>query len=160
MRITLGAIKSLLALAVIAALVQAPVVHAQSSSLPLSVRDSFPLGTGGNALCQVQSRAADAAIQGPFDRAWAVVCRDSALPVGYIFALRRDGGDPAARLAQRRALRPRHWRRADGGKACGSEQSDGRTESDSHTSSPSPPLGERRVVLPLATVSIMIVATP
>ena len=102
MRITLGAIKSLLALAVIAALVQAPVVHAQSSSLPLSVRDSFPLGTGGNALCQLQSRAADAAILGPFDRAWAVVCRDSALPVGYVFALRRDGGDPAARLAERR----------------------------------------------------------
>lgn len=76
---------------------------AQAAALPLSVRDSFPLGTGGNALCQVQSRAADAAIKGPFDRAWAVVCRDSALPVGYVFALRRDGGDPAVRLAERRA---------------------------------------------------------
>ena len=73
---------------------------AQSSDLPVSVRDSFPLGSGGNALCQVQSRAQDAAIAGPFDRAWAVVCRDSALPVGYVFALR--GSDPAERLATRR----------------------------------------------------------
>ena len=82
MRITLGAIKSLLGLAGLAALAQAPAVQAQSTTLPLSVRDSFPRGTAGNALCQVQSRAADAAITGPFDRAWAVVCRDSALPVG------------------------------------------------------------------------------
>ena len=103
MRITRGATIGLLAAAGFAAIGAAPVARAQSAALPLSVRDSFPLGTGGNALCQVQSRAADAAIQGPFDRAWAVVCRDSALPVGYVFALRRDGGDPAARLAQRRA---------------------------------------------------------
>ena len=75
---------------------------AQFSDLPVSVRDSFPLGSGGNALCQVQSRAQDAAIAGPFDRAWAVVCRDSALPVGYVFALR--GGDAVARLATRRAV--------------------------------------------------------
>ena len=73
---------------------------AQMSDLPVSVRDSFPLGSGGNALCQVQSRAQDAAIVGPFDRAWAVVCRDSALPVGYVFALR--GSDTVERLAARR----------------------------------------------------------
>ena len=103
MRITSGAIKWLLAVAGLATIGQALPALAQSTSLPLTVRDSFPLGNGGNALCQVQSRAADAAIQGPFDRAWAVVCRDSALPVGYIFALRRDGSDPAARLAERRA---------------------------------------------------------
>jgi CHAT domain-containing protein len=103
MRITSGAIQWLLALAGLATIGLAPAAQAQSTSLPLSVRDSFPLGNGGNALCQVQSRSADAAIQGPFDRAWAVVCRDSALPVGYIFALRRDASDPAARLAERRA---------------------------------------------------------
>lgn len=100
MRITSGAIRSLLLLLGLGAAIQA---HAQTTALPLSVRDSFPLGTGGNALCQVQSRSADVAIQGPFDRAWAVVCRDSALPVGYVFALRRDGSDPAARLAERRS---------------------------------------------------------
>lgn len=73
---------------------------AQTSNLPVSVRDSFPLGSGGNALCQVQSRSQDAALAGPFDRAWAVVCRDSSLPVGYVFALR--GADAAERLATRR----------------------------------------------------------
>ncbi|QGN53487.1 CHAT domain-containing protein [Novosphingobium sp. Gsoil 351] len=103
MRITFGANKCALVLAGLAVIAQAPSAQAQSATLPLSVRDSFPLGNGGNALCQVQSRSADAAIQGPFDRAWAIVCRDSALPVGYVFALRRDGSDPAVRLAQRRA---------------------------------------------------------
>jgi CHAT domain-containing protein len=102
MRITLGAAKSLLALLGCAIAGHAPGALAQGMALPLSVRDSFPLGSGGNALCQVQSRAVDAAIQGPFDRAWALVCRDSALPVGYVFALRRDRDDPAARLAERR----------------------------------------------------------
>ena len=100
MRITSGAIRSLLVLLGLGAAIQA---HAQTTALPLSVRDSFPLGTGGNALCQVQSRSADTAIQGPFDRAWAVVCRDSALPVGYVFALRRAGNPAAARLAERRS---------------------------------------------------------
>ena len=103
MRITSGAIQWLLACAGVAVVGQVPAVEAQTAALPLSVRDSFPLGNGGNALCQVQSRAADAAIQGPFDRAWAMVCRGSALPVGYVFALRSDGSDPAARLAERRA---------------------------------------------------------
>lgn len=74
---------------------------AQSGSLLL--KDSFPLGSGGGkALCQVQSRTIDAANLSPMDRTWAIVCRDSALPVGYIFALR--GGESAAfaRLAERR----------------------------------------------------------
>lgn len=103
MRITLGALKPLLALAGLAAATQAPAAQAQSAALPPSVLDSFPLGNGGNDLCQVRSRAADAAIQGPFDRAWAVVCSDSALPVGCVFARRRDGGDRSARLAERRS---------------------------------------------------------
>ena len=68
------------------------------------LRDSFPLGSGGsNSLCQVQNRTADSANKGPFDRTWAVVCRDSALPVGFVFALRHAADDVAARLDQRRA---------------------------------------------------------
>lgn len=83
----------------------APAAFAQGNGSIL-LRDSFPLGSsGGNALCQVQSRAADNANMGAFDRSWAIVCRDSALPVGYVFALRRDSSDPAARLDQRRAQR-------------------------------------------------------
>jgi hypothetical protein len=76
---------------------------AGAQDLPLLLRDSFPLGSGGgNALCQVQSRATDPANAGPFDRTWAIVCRDSALPVGYVFALRNTGTDPASRLYDRR----------------------------------------------------------
>jgi CHAT domain-containing protein len=68
------------------------------------LKDSFPLGSGGgNALCQVQSRAGDVANTTPFDRSWAIVCRDSALPVGFVFALRSTGDDPATRLDARRA---------------------------------------------------------
>jgi CHAT domain-containing protein len=85
------------------ALCCAPAAIAQSGGSVI-LRDSFPLGSGGgNALCQVQSRAADNANVSAFDRSWAIVCRDSALPVGYIFALRRDSADPAIRLDTRRA---------------------------------------------------------
>lgn len=69
----------------------------------LLLRDSFPLGSGGSkALCQVQSRTTDPANSNPMDRTWAIVCRDSALPVGYVFALRHGQDDELARLAQRR----------------------------------------------------------
>ncbi len=70
---------------------------------PILLRDSFPLGSGGSkALCQVQSRAVDPASKDPMDRTWAIVCRDSALPVGYVFALRQGTDDPLTRLAERR----------------------------------------------------------
>lgn len=75
--------------------------HAQN--IPLGLRDSFPLGDSRGSLCQVQNRSVDAAKATIFDRSWAIVCRDSALPVGYVFALRRSAGDPEMRLAARRA---------------------------------------------------------
>ncbi len=59
--------------------------------------DSFALGGSAEALCQVQNRSEDALLANPFDRAWAIVCRDTALPVGRIYALRGDDAD--ARLA-------------------------------------------------------------
>lgn len=76
---------------------------AQSGSLLL--RDSFPLGSGGSkALCQMQSRVVDPANHMPMDRTWAIVCRDSALPVGYVFALRQGAADDVlARLMDRRS---------------------------------------------------------
>lgn len=82
------------------ALAGSPVALAQD--VPLALRDSFPLGGDRAGLCQVQNRSGDVAIKGMFDRSWAIVCRDSALPVGYVFALRKDAGDPAQRLADRR----------------------------------------------------------
>lgn len=65
-----------------------------------SLADSFRLGSGGGVLCQVQTRTRDAAISGIFDRAWAIVCRDAARPIGKLYALR--GPDALARLAELR----------------------------------------------------------
>lgn len=77
--------------------------HAQTPAESVLLRDSFPLGSGGsNALCQMQSRSTDVANRSPLDRTWAIVCRDSALPVGYVFALRHGQDDELARLAERR----------------------------------------------------------
>lgn len=71
---------------------------------PVNLRDSFPIGTGGDTLCQAQTRSLDVANLSPFDRSWAIVCRDSAKPVGYVFALREeDAGAVLPRLAARRA---------------------------------------------------------
>ncbi|MBF9151780.1 CHAT domain-containing protein [Novosphingobium jiangmenense] len=76
---------------------------AQADTGSLLLRDSFPLGSGGSkALCQVQSRTTDPANRSPMDRTWAIVCRDSALPVGHVFALRHGQDDELARLAERR----------------------------------------------------------
>jgi tetratricopeptide (TPR) repeat protein len=66
---------------------------------PISVQDSFRLGSGAGVLCTVQAASADKALQDMFDRAYAIVCRDASVPVGNLYALRLRGGDPAARLA-------------------------------------------------------------
>jgi CHAT domain-containing protein len=65
--------------------------------------DSFRLGSGGGVLCQVQTRGRDPAIRGIFDRAWYIVCRDAARPVGKIFSLRGTKADIESRLAGLRA---------------------------------------------------------
>lgn len=70
---------------------------------PVLLRDSFAIGTGDGILCQVQDRSVgNPARQSPFDRRWAVVCRDSALPVANVYAFRNFEGDPAARIAPHR----------------------------------------------------------
>lgn len=63
-----------------------------------SLQDSFRLGNTRGALCQMQSRGADPVATGMFDRAWSIVCRDAATPVGQVYAL-RDGAAAEARLA-------------------------------------------------------------
>ena len=64
--------------------------------------DSFRLGQASGALCQVQTRSRDAAFAGIFDRAWSIVCRDSARPVGKLYALRGGAAEVQARLANLR----------------------------------------------------------
>ncbi|HET8613050.1 MAG TPA: CHAT domain-containing protein [Sphingomonas sp.] len=67
-----------------------------------SMADSFGLGTGGDTLCRVGTNATDPVASGLFDRAYAIVCRDAAAPIGHLYALRTGKGDPAARLAAHR----------------------------------------------------------
>lgn len=76
------------ALALAAAILASPLtVSAQSA--PVLLRDSFPVGDGGGILCQVQDRSAQSpAKMSMFDRAWAVVCRDSAQPVSEVYAFK------------------------------------------------------------------------
>lgn len=68
-----------------------------------SLMDSFRLGNQQGVLCQVQSSAIDPVIEDMFDRAYAIVCRDAATPIGRIYALRAGATDPAARLRAIRA---------------------------------------------------------
>jgi CHAT domain-containing protein len=67
-----------------------------------SLQNSFRLGSGGDTLCRVQSSGVDPAVRTMFDRAYSIVCRDAAQPIGRIYALRKSGGDPLARLAELR----------------------------------------------------------
>lgn len=69
----------------------------------LLLRDSFRIGREGGALCQAQSAAADPATRTMFDRAWTVVCRDAAQPVGRIYALRNERKEGEAALLERLA---------------------------------------------------------
>jgi tetratricopeptide (TPR) repeat protein len=82
----------LAALAAFAALAATP-----ATAQPL--QDSFPIGSGAGLLCSAQGSGRDAALVDMFDRAYSIVCRDAAVPVGHLYALRLRGGDPAARLA-------------------------------------------------------------
>lgn len=75
-----------------------------AQTLRPSLMDSFRIGLGGGALCQAQSKSTDAVLTGMFDRAWTLVCRDAAKPVGQIFALRGDISDTDDRIAKSREM--------------------------------------------------------
>ena len=60
---------------------------AQADQRP-SLQNSFRLGTSGDTLCRVQSSGVDPAVEGMVDRAYSIGCRDAALPIGRIYALR------------------------------------------------------------------------
>ena len=78
-----------------------PSAAAAQATRPLNA-DSFKLGSGGGAICQVQTRSRDSALVSAFDRAWTIVCRDSARPVGRLYALRGIEKAAVQRLAERR----------------------------------------------------------
>ena len=100
-------IRQLSLAAILAFAAAIPPAQAQSSG-GIALADSFRIGTSG-ALCTAQNRSADPALISMFDRAHAIVCRDSAATVGKLFQLRirKDGGaaqlqasrDPAVQCA-------------------------------------------------------------
>ena len=97
MRSPLALAASLLAAA---ALTPAPAI-----AQPVSLQDSFRIGSGSNLLCSAQTTISDRVFEDMFDRGYSITCRDAAVPVGSVYALRTRAGDPVARLAAARAGR-------------------------------------------------------
>jgi CHAT domain-containing protein len=92
-------------LPVLAALVAGTLLlGAGAGAQGLSVRQSFRIGSGTGTLCSAESQIRSPAFGTMFDRAYQIVCRDAAVPVGQLYVLRTRGGpDPAPRLAQLRS---------------------------------------------------------
>ena len=92
-------IRWLAPLAMLAPLAATPAAAQQTRP---SIADTFSLGRGGDTLCKVQWRAGDQAASGIFDRAYSILCRDAAAPVGRLYALRGSNEEVASRLDARR----------------------------------------------------------
>ena len=91
-----------LAAAAAAALLLLP---AAAGAQSVSYRDSFRIGSGSGVLCTAQVMVTDPGLSDMFDRGYAIICRDAAVPVGQVYALRTAAGDPVQRLATNRAQR-------------------------------------------------------
>lgn len=73
--------------------------NAMAASPSPATQDSFRIGDPGGVLCQVQARSGDPLQKSMFDRAWSILCRDAAAPIGTLHALRDAGGETRNRLA-------------------------------------------------------------
>ena len=99
--------------AIVAALAAAGLAAAASSwaGTPLSVRDSWRIGSSGTSFCSAQSLTVDKALTGMFDAGYAITCRDAALPVGKLYKIRAGAGAEerlAADRAERALCQPAH----------------------------------------------------
>ena len=74
------------------------------AATPLSVRDSWRIGSSGTSFCSAQSLTVDKTLTGMFDAGYSITCRDAALPVGKLYKI-RSAHDAEARLAADRAER-------------------------------------------------------
>ena len=92
-------------LLVLAASALALPVHAAAPSKPISLQDSFRIGTKGMVICTGETMNSSSVLVDMFDRGYSLVCRDAAVPVGEFFALRTRAGDPSGRLATLRQTR-------------------------------------------------------
>src|SRR5438270_1117250 len=86
----------------IAAAISSLGIAASAAATPLSVRDSYRIGSSGTIFCSAQSVANDPALKSMFDIGYSLTCRDAALPVGKLYKL-RDTSGAATRLAALRA---------------------------------------------------------
>src|SRR3954452_16285994 len=90
------------ALSIAAAVTLAAGTASSWAATPLSVRDSWRIGTSGTSFCSAQSLTTDKALSGMFDSGYAITCRDAALPVGKLYKLRETAGAAARIAAERR----------------------------------------------------------
>ena len=74
-----------------------------AAETPISLLDSFRIGSGAGVVCSAQLASLDAVATDMFDRAYAVTCRDASVPVGQLYALKQRREDPGARLAAQRS---------------------------------------------------------
>src|SRR5689334_19709476 len=72
------------------------------AATPLSVRDSWRIGSSGTSFCSAQSLTVDKALTGMFDAGYSITCRDAALPVGKLYKI-RSASNAEARIAADRA---------------------------------------------------------
>jgi CHAT domain-containing protein len=72
------------------------------AATPLSVRDSWRIGSSGTSFCSAQSLTVDKALTGMFDAGYSITCRDAVLPVGKLYKI-RDVAGAEARIASERA---------------------------------------------------------
>ena len=75
---------------------------ATAPAAPLSVRDSFRIGSAGTIFCSAQTVATDKVLTGMFDVGYSLTCRDAMLPVGKLYKL-RDAANAVSRLVADRA---------------------------------------------------------
>lgn len=66
-----------------------PVQAAEKAEQPLSVRNSFRIGTSG-VTCTAQNAPRDTRLIGIFDRGYRLSCRDAAGAIGTMIAVRRE----------------------------------------------------------------------
>lgn len=79
------------------AFLQPAIAHAQAE--PLSIKSSFRIGSAG-VICSAEYSVTDKRLQSMFDRAYQIVCRDAASPVGSMLVLRNDADTPLAAFLQ------------------------------------------------------------
>ncbi|WP_408587630.1 CHAT domain-containing protein [Novosphingobium sp.] len=73
----------------LAALALAAPLAVVAKAPPLSIRNSFRIGSSG-VMCTAQNAPGDARLTGMFDRSYRLTCRDAAGAVGSLIAVRRD----------------------------------------------------------------------